>query len=99
MAGLDHAADDFRQRRIRRQAYHLSAWQHDVGDGEVRYFDRALDHRQRVVGEQPLGLRAAQLFEQFVDVAGFAGNQLPDAFEPGAGGGGTRVVLVHCVGA
>ena len=97
MTGLDHPAHDLGQRRIDWQRHDLRARQHDIDDGEIGHFNGTFHHRQGVVRKQAVDLRAAQFFEQFVDVAGFAGNQLADAFQPGAGRLGTRVILVHCV--
>ena len=95
MPRFDHLRQDFLELGIHAQADHLAARNHHVDDGEIGNLDGALDHRQRVVGEQTVGLRATKFFEEFFDVPGFAGNQLAYAFQPGFLSVGTRVVLVH----
>ncbi len=82
MTRLGDATQDFIKRGIDRQGHHLGARNHRIGDVRVGYFDGAFDHRQSVVGEQAVDLGAAQFFEQLVDVAGFARDELADAFQP-----------------
>jgi hypothetical protein len=82
MARLDDRRQDLRQRRIDGERDHLRARHHDVGDGQVGDLDRALDHRQGVVGHQAVGLRVAQFLDEFLAALRLAGECLGDAFEP-----------------
>ena len=84
MAGFDHAAEDFRQRRVGRQHTICARGTITSATRQVGDLDRAFDHRQGVVRTAGRCLRVAQLFEQFVAVARLAGNQLADAFQPGS---------------